>query len=93
MRRLGLGVQVRVEDSRSFRQAATILDWDEDMYLQPISESGIQRVAAKENWVHMVNFNMQLHGEFLFLSWKSAQKGLKLCATPRPRWVSTPGAD
>ena len=45
----------RVEASRSFRQAATVLDWAEDMYDQPISESDIPRVAAKENWVDMAN--------------------------------------
>ena len=39
----------RVEASRSFRQAAAIWDWAEDMYDQPISESDIQRAAAKEN--------------------------------------------
>ena len=81
-----------VEASRSFRQAAAILDWAEHMYDQPISESDIQRVAAKNNWVDVANFNMQLHGD-LVPSWKSALKCLKLCATPRPKSVSTPGGD
>ena len=55
----------RVEASRSFRQTAGILDWAEDMYDQPISESDIQRVAAKENWVDMANFNIELHGDLV----------------------------
>ena len=54
-----------------------ILDWAEDMCDEPISESDIQRFAAKENWVDMANFNMQL--------------GSKLCATPRPKWVLSLG--
>ena len=37
------------------------------MYDQPISESDIQRVAAKENWVDMANFNMQFHGDLVSL--------------------------
>ena len=49
----------RVEAARSFRQSAAILDWADDLYDQPISESNIQRVAAKENWVDMTNFNMR----------------------------------
>ena len=40
----------RVEASRFFRPAAAILDWAEDRYDQPISESDIQQVAAMENW-------------------------------------------
>ena len=55
----------RAEGSRSFRQAAVILDWAEDMYDQPISESDTQRVAAKETWVDMANLNMQLHGDLV----------------------------
>ena len=47
----------RVEASRCFRQAAAILDWAEDRYDQPISESDIQQVAARENWADMANFN------------------------------------
>ena len=39
----------RVEASRSFRQAAAILDWAGDKHDLPISESDIQQVAAKEN--------------------------------------------
>ena len=31
----------------------------------PISESDIQQVAAKENWVDMASFNMQLHGDLV----------------------------
>ena len=57
----------RVEASRCFRQAAAILDWAEDRYDQPISESDIQQVAAKEKWVDMANFNMQLHGDLVSL--------------------------
>ena len=53
----------RVEASRCFRQAAAILDWAEDRYDQPISESDIQQVAAKENWADIASFNMQLHGD------------------------------
>ena len=53
----------RVEASRCFRQAAAILDWAEDTYDHPISESDIQQVAARENWADMANFNMQLHGD------------------------------
>ena len=56
-----------VEGSRSFRQAATILDWAEDMFDQPIAESDSQRVAAKEIWVDMANLNMQLHGDLVSL--------------------------
>ena len=37
------------------------------MYDQPISESDIQRVLAKKNWQDMRNFNMQLHGDLVFL--------------------------
>ena len=40
----------------------------------------------------MANVNMQLHGD-LFRSWKSALKGLKLCATPRLKWGSMHGDD
>ena len=50
----------RVEASRCFRQAAAIL-------AQPISESDIQQVAARENWADMANFNMQLHGDLVSL--------------------------
>ena len=57
----------RVEASRFFRQAAAILDWAEDRCDQPISESDIQQVAARENWADMANFNMQLHGNLVSL--------------------------
>ena len=57
----------RDEASRSFRQAAAILDWAEDKYDQRISESDIQQVAAKETWMDMANFNMQLHGDLVSL--------------------------
>ena len=57
----------RVEASRCFRQAAAIVDWAEDRYDQPISESDIQQVAARENWVDMTIFNMQLHGDLVSL--------------------------
>ena len=55
----------RVEASRYFQQAAAILDWAEDRHDQSISESDIQQVAAKENWVDMASFNMQLHGDLV----------------------------
>ena len=57
----------RVEASRCFRQAAAILDWDEDGYDQPISESDIQQVAARENWADKTSVNMQLHGGLVSL--------------------------
>ena len=56
-----------VEASRCFQQAAAILDWAEDKYDQQISESDIQQVAAKENWIDMANFDMQLHGDLVSL--------------------------
>ena len=40
------------------RVSVKILDWAEDRCDQPISESDIQQVAAKENSVDMANFNM-----------------------------------
>ena len=57
----------RAEASKSFRQAAAILDWAQDMYDQPISESDIQQVVAKENWADMANFIMKLHGDLVSL--------------------------
>ena len=57
----------RVKASRCFREAAGNLDWAKDKYDQPISESVIQQVAAKENWVDMAKFNMQLHGDLVSL--------------------------
>ena len=51
-----------------FRQAAAILDWAEDRCDQPISESHIKQVAARENWADMANFNMQLHGDLVSLT-------------------------
>ena len=53
----------RVEASRCFRQAAWILDWLEDRYDQPISDSNIQHVAAKEDWVDNMNItpNPRIH--------------------------------
>ena len=57
----------RLEAATCFHQAAAILDCAEDRYDQPISESDIQQVAAKENWVDMRNFNMQLHGDLVSL--------------------------
>ena len=75
----------RVEASRCFRQAAAILDRAEDRYDRPISESGIQQVAAKRiglTWkISTCSFMV-----IWFLSWKSAPKVLKLCATPRLKW-------
>ena len=56
-----------VEASRCFRQAAAILDWAEDRYDQPISESDLQHVAARETWADMANFNIQLHGDLVSL--------------------------
>ena len=83
----------RVEASRCFRQAAAIRDWAEDRYDQLISESDIERAAAKEKWVDMSNLNMQLHGDSFSLM-EEYTRGLKLCATVRPRWVFlTPGGD
>ena len=65
-RRLGrIGGKFRVESSRYLEHAAIILDWAEDRYDLPISESDIQQVAAKENWVDMASFNMQLHGDLV----------------------------
>ena len=43
------------------------------MYDEPISESDIQRIAAKENWVDMANFNMQLHGDLVSLMEECAE--------------------
>ena len=80
----------RVEATRCFRQAAAILDWAEDRRDQPISESEIQHVAAKENRVDMANFNMQLHGD-LVSPMEGAPKVLILCVTPRLKWVWMPG--
>ena len=57
----------RVEASMCFRQAAAILDWAEDGYDQPISESDIQQVAARENWADKAKVIMVVW----FLSWKS----------------------
>ena len=57
----------RVEASMCFHQAAAILDWAEDKYDQPIFESDIQQVAAKEKWIDMANFNMQLDGDLVSL--------------------------
>ena len=57
----------RVEASRCFRQAAAVLDWPEDRFDQPISESDIQQITQKENWVDVANFNMQLHGDLVSL--------------------------
>ena len=63
----------RVEVSRCFRQAAAPLDWAEDRYDQPISESDIQHVAARENWADMANFNVQLHGDLVSLMEEGAE--------------------
>ena len=74
----------RVEASRSFRQAAAILGWAEDLCDQPISESDIQRIAAKENWVDMTNFNMQLHGDMVSLR-EECTEGFENCAQHQDR--------
>ena len=55
------------ESMAGFRQAAGNLDWAKDGYDQPISESVIQQVGEKENWVDMAKFNMQLHGDLVSL--------------------------
>ena len=57
----------RVEASRCFRRAAAIQDWAEERCDQPISESDVRQVAARENWADMANFNMQLHGDLVSL--------------------------
>ena len=57
----------RFVPSRCFGQAAAILDWAEDRYDQPISESGTEQIDAKENWVDVANTNMQLHGDLASL--------------------------
>ena len=57
----------RVETSSCFRQATAILDWAEDRYDQPVSESDIQHVVARENWVDMLKFSMQHHGDLVSL--------------------------
>ena len=62
-----LVVQVSCRGVECFRQAAATLHWAEDRYDQPISESDIQQVVARENWVDMANFNMQLHGDLVSL--------------------------
>ena len=67
----------RVEASRSFSQAASIPDWTEDMYKQPIPESDLQRVASKENWGDMANLNMQLHGDLVSLT-EECTEGFKI---------------
>ena len=57
-------------DSRDFQIKAfsKLLCWiGQDKDDQPISESDIQQVAAEENRVDMVNFNMQLHGDLVSL--------------------------
>ena len=69
----------RVEASRCFLQAASILDWVEDRYDQPISESDIQQVAAKEILADMANFNMQLHGDRVSLM-EERTEGFENCA-------------
>ena len=50
-----------------FRPAAAILDGAEDGYDQPMSESDIQQIALRENWVDMANFNMQLQSDLVSL--------------------------
>ena len=55
-------------DTRDFqtkafsREAAAILDWAEDRYDRPISESH-PASCLKGELVDMANFNMPLHGE------------------------------
>ena len=73
--------KLRVEASRCFRQAAAILDWADDRYDHPISESDIQPVAARENWIDMANFSMQLHGDVVL-------RVSKKCVTPTLKWGS-----
>ena len=57
----------RVGTPRSYRQTAAILDLTEDRYDQPISESDIKQVAARESWADMTTLNRQLHGDLISL--------------------------
>ena len=59
---------------------------------QPISESDIQQVGARENWVDMANVNMQLHGDLVSLMEECTEVS-KLCVTPRVKWSSMHGDD
>ena len=81
----------RVEASRCFRQAAAILNWAEDRYDQPISESDIQQVAARENWVDMANFNMQLHDDLVSLM-EECTEGFEIVRNTK-KWSSMHGED
>ena len=49
----------------------------EDTYDQPISESDIQQVAAREIWADMANLNMQLHGDLVSLM-EECTEGLEI---------------
>ena len=55
----------RVELSRSYWQAASILNWAEGRYEQPISESDIKQAAARESWAYMPSLVPQLHGDLI----------------------------
>ena len=61
------GLEVQVSCRGVSVKPAAILDWAEDRYDQPISESDIQQVAARENWADMAIFNRQLHGDLVSL--------------------------
>ena len=73
----------RVEASRCFKQAAAILDWPEDRYDQP----KLPQVRIGLIWPISTCSSM----EIWFLSWKSAPKSLRLCATPRRKLCWMPG--
>ena len=81
----------RVEASPCFRQAGAILDWPEDRYDPPISESDMQQVAPKENWIDMANFNMQLHGDLVSVM-EECTEGFEI-VTPKLKWGLTHGED
>ena len=68
MRKLGqIGRFEFLEASRSYKHAAAILAWAEVRYDQPISESDIEQIAARECWADMASVNMQLHGDSISL--------------------------
>ena len=86
MRKLGqIGRFEFLEASRSYKHAAAVLDWAEVRYDQPISESDIEQIAARECWADMASLNMQLHGD-LISSWQSAPKDSRSCAPERRTW-------
>ena len=74
--------KLRLEASRSYGQAAAILSWADDRYDQPISESDIKPVAARDSWADMASLNMKFHGYLISLMEERAED----CATPRLKW-------